>query len=114
MVSDFVDEVNGYLEFEEEEARLFMEHQSEGYFTNDHFLGQVSKALDIFERKYPSVVGMFIFDNAPSHCKKAGDCLNPDKMNVSDGGKQPKMRDTQWTGQVQRMTLEVGTQKGMR
>lgn len=114
MVSDFVDEVDGYLRFGNEEARLYMEHQSEGYYTNTHFLKQVSKAVDIFERKYPGVTGMFIFDNAPSHCKKPDDVLNPDKMNVSDGGKQPFMRDTVWDGKVQKMTTEDGIQKGMK
>ena len=83
MVSDFIDEVDGYLTFEEEEARLYLEHQTEGYFTNDMFLDQVGKAVDIFESKYPDTVGMFVFDNAPSHRKS---CLNPEKMNVSDGG----------------------------
>jgi hypothetical protein len=57
---------------------------------------------------------MFIFDNAPSHLKKPDDCLNPDKMNVSDGGKQPFLRNTVWNGAVQTMTLEDGRQKGMR
>ena len=94
MVSDFIDEVNGYLEFEGEEARLYLEHQSEEYFTNDLFVDQVMKALDIFEEKYPGVVGLWIFDNAPSHLKKPEDCLNPDKMNVSDGGKQPFLRES--------------------
>ena len=111
MVSDFIDEVDGYLMFEEEEACLYLEHQTEGYFTNDI---QVGKAVDIFESKYPDAVGMFVFDNAPSHRKKPDDCLNPEKMNVSDGGKQPVMRDTVWDGQVQKMTLEDGTQKGMK
>ena len=45
MVSDFIDEVNGYLEFEGEEARLYLEHHSERYFTNDLFVDQVMKAL---------------------------------------------------------------------
>lgn len=57
---------------------------------------------------------MFIFDNAPSHTKKPDDCLNPDKMNISDGGKQPFMRDTVWNGRTQKMTLSDGRQKGMR
>ena len=113
MVSDFIDEVNGYLEFEGEEARLYLEHQSEGYFTNDMFVDQVSGAIDIFEAKYPGTIGMFMFDNAPSHCKKPDDCLNPDKMNVSDGGKQPFVRDTMWNGHTQKMTHD-GVQKGMR
>ena len=67
MVSDFIDGVDGYLTFEEEEARLYLEHQTEGYFTNDMFLDQVGKAVDSFESMYPGAVGMFIVDNAPSH-----------------------------------------------
>lgn len=35
-------------------------------------------------------------------------------MNISDGGKQPRMRDTQWNGKVQKMTLDDGQQKGMK
>jgi hypothetical protein len=73
MVSDFIDEVYGYLEFEDKEAHL--EHQSDGYFTNGLFVDQVMKPLDIFEEKYPGVVGMWIFDNALSHLKKPEDCL---------------------------------------
>ena len=114
MVSDFIDEVSGYLRFRGEEARLYLEHQTDGYFTNQLFLQQVGKTVDIFEEKYPGVTGMFIFDNAPSHVKKADDVLNPDKMNVSDGGKQPFARDTVWNGQIQKMTTQDGSQKGMR
>ncbi|ORU95065.1 MAG: hypothetical protein A6F71_10420 [Cycloclasticus sp. symbiont of Poecilosclerida sp. M] len=85
------------------EARLYLEHQTQGYFTNEMFLKQVSKAVDIFELKYPAAQGLFTFDNAPSHCKKPEDCLNPDVMNVSDGGKQPRMRDTIWQGNPQQI-----------
>lgn len=35
-------------------------------------------------------------------------------MNISNGGKQPRMRDTVWNGEVQDMTLNDGQQKGMR
>ena len=63
-----------------------LEHQSEGYF-NKLFVDQVSRSLT-------EDVGMFIFDNAQSHLKKLHHCLNPDKMNVSDGGKLPFLRDT--------------------
>ena len=39
---------------------------------------------------------LFIFDNAPSHRKKADDALNVHKMNLRPGGKFRKMRDTQY------------------
>lgn len=43
---------------------------------------QVEKSVDIFERVHPDAVGVFLFDNAPSHRKMADDALNADKMNV--------------------------------
>ena len=66
------------------------------------FVDQVSRSLT-------EDVGIFIFDNAQSHLKKPHNCLNPDKMNVSDGGKLPFLRDTVWDGQVHKMTVEDGT-----
>ena len=39
---------------------------------------------------------MFVFDNAPSHHKKADDALNANAMNLSPGGAAPKMRSTKW------------------
>ena len=114
MVSDFLDEVNGLLEHDGEKARLLLEHQSEGYFTSDMLVEQVHKAITIFERKYPMAQGIFIFDHAPSHMKRPEDALNPDRMNVKDGGKQPFMRDTMWDGSVQLMVTAEGKQKGMR
>ena len=114
MVSDFIDEVNGFLKHNDEEACLLLEHQSDGYFTNDMLVTQVVKAVGIFERKYPGAQGLFIFDNAPSHMKRPEDALNPDRMNVKDGGKQPFMRDTEWNGTAQRMVTDGGIQKGMK
>ena len=114
MVSDFVEEVGGLLEFEGEKACLLLEHQTQGYFTNDMLIVQVHKAIDIFEDKYPTAQGIFIFDNAPSHMKKPEDALNAERMNVKDGGKQPFMKDTTWNGTVQTMVWPDGVQKGMK
>ena len=52
-----------------EEAREYLEHQSEGYWKNEHMMEQANKAIRIFENKYPNVTALFIFDNAPSHMK---------------------------------------------
>ena len=84
MISDFIEEVDGFLAHNGVEAQLSLEHQSEGYFNNDMLIQQVHRAIDIFEAKYPSAQGLFIFDNAPSHMKKPDNALNPEKMNVSD------------------------------
>ena len=114
MVSDFIDEVDGFLRCGDVEARLYLEHKTEGYFTNTMFIEQVQKAIDVFEQKYTGALGLFIFDNAPSHRKKPADALNADYMNVKDGGSQPHMRDTEWDGEVQKTTLPDGKPKGMK
>ncbi len=36
LVSDFIDEVDGYLTHNGEEARDYLEHQSQGFWTNEH------------------------------------------------------------------------------
>ncbi len=75
---------------------------------------QTHKAISLFESKYPSCQGLFVFDNAPSHTKRPENALNADRMNVRDGGKQPFMQDTMWSGQVQKMVTEDGLQNGMK
>ena len=114
MVSDFVDEVIGFLRDGSDEARLMLETSREGYFNNDMLLRQVEKAVNIFERVHPEAQGLFLFDNAPSHRKVSDDSLNDDKMNVGPGGKQPIMRDTTWNGALQTMVQADGRAKGMK
>ena len=114
MVSDFIDEVSGYLCCGEDKARLQLEPQKDGYFNNVMFMKQVERMLSLFERKYPNSQGLFIFDNAPSHRKFPENGLNADRMNVNPGGKQPAMRSTVWDGAPQEMTLRDGTPKGLR
>ena len=114
MVSDFIDEVAGYLRDGNNQARLMLEIQKDGYFNNNLLLPQVEKAVDIFEKIHPNTNGIFLFDNAPSHHKVASDALNVQKMNVRPGGKQPLMRDTVWEGSVQTLVGENGVAKGMK
>ena len=112
MVSDFIDEMAGYVYDVQNQACLSMETNQEGYFTNDHLMDQVSKTVDIFERVHPEATGVFFFDNASSHCKVADDALNADKMNIGPGGKQQKMSDTVWDGKIQTMVND-GVPKGI-
>ena len=114
MVSDFIEEVDGFLKFGNLEARELLEHQKDSYFDNDKFVNQVLKAVDIFNAKYPNAQGLFIFDNAPSHCNLPNDALNVSKMNVGSGGRQPVTRNTYFHGKQQMMTLLNGQPKGMR
>ena len=88
MVSDFIIEGHGYLRDDNDEARLYLEHQRDGYFNSEMFIQQVGLALEIFDRHFPDVTGIFLFDNAPSHKKYPPDALNPSNMNVYPGGKQ--------------------------
>ena len=86
MVSDFIEEASGdYLRHDDKQARLLPETQNDGYFDSDKFLVQVDEAIDIFEAKYPSYQGLFIFDNAPSHKKCPEDALKVENMNVRPG-----------------------------
>ena len=78
------------------------------------FIAQVECAITIFERKFPDITGIFLFDNAPSHKKFDDNALNASNMNVYPGGKQPALRDVLWEGSVQKMTLPDGTPKGMK
>ena len=85
MVSDFIIECHGYLKDDKEAARLYLETQKEGYFNNDMFIAQVKRAITIFERKFPDITGIFLFDNAPSHKKFDDNALNASNMNVYPG-----------------------------
>ena len=115
MVSDFIEKYGSdYLRHINEEARLLLEMNTDGYFNNDLLLKQVDKVIKVFKDKYPHAQALFLFDNAPSHKKYTEDSLNVDRMNVRPGGKQPKLRDTVFNGQIQSMVLEDGQPKGMK
>ena len=60
------------------------------------------------------LLGVLLFDNAPSHTKTPSDALNVNSMNVFPGGTQAVMRDTVWAGEVQKMVFDDGTPKGMK
>ncbi len=78
MVSDFVDEVSGFVRDGFDLARFMLETHKDGYFTNDHLLKQVDRTIDIFECIHPGSRALFLFDNAPSHRKVAEDSINAD------------------------------------
>ena len=131
MVSDFIDEHNGYLALTQEEydrvkvsdpsirlqAREFLEYgeAKEGYWTSDKFMAQIEKAIRITEVKYPKEEGwrhVWIFDHSSCHGAMAEDSLDVKKMNVNPGGKQPIMHDGWWGGKPFAMTTN-GNPKGL-
>jgi hypothetical protein len=65
------------------DARLFFQpgKNRDGYFASEDLLAQVSNAVDIFELKTSGfVTGLFMFDNAPSHQKRAPNALSARHM----------------------------------
>lgn len=133
MVSDFIDEKNGYLALTQEEydvakqtdpniwmqARAFLEYgeSKEGYWTSEKFMEQIVMAVKIAEYKYPQDDGwkiVWIFDHSSCHSAMADDSLDVNKMNVNPGGKQRVMRDGWWGGKPQKMNYAIGIPKGLR
>ena len=132
MISDFIEEHGGYLQLTTEEhevaklsepnlplkARVVFKFgsQGDGYWNNELFINQVKSAISIAEFKYPKEQNtiMFLFDQSSGHCAYADDALVAHRMNVSDGGKQPFLRDTIWDGKLQKLVTEEGIQKGLK
>ena len=62
----------------------------DGYFSAADLLKQVDRAIDIFESKTNGfATGLFMFDNAPTHQKRAPDALSATKI--------PKFAKEGWT-----------------
>ena len=133
MVSDFIDEYNGYLALNDDEyhkalevygsamkkkARALLEYGEgkEGYWTSEKFLSQMDTAVKIAEIKYPKSEGykvVWVFDNSSCHNAYAEDALIAAHMNAKPGGKQHVLRDTIWNGQTHKMVFSNGVPKGL-
>ena len=104
MVSDFIEEKNGYLKLTDapyelakqshpnikQQACAFLEYEEnkEGYWTSEKFMAQIEDVATIAEVKYPREEGyrlVWIFDHSTA------DALNAYKMNAKPGGKQLAM-----------------------
>jgi hypothetical protein len=107
MVSDFVDEHNGFLALSDAEhhrpktsnprihkyVREILEggENREGYWTWDRFIKQMERAIEIAEIKCPKEGGwrhVWVFDHSSCHAAMADDALDVNRMNVRPGGKQ--------------------------
>ena len=130
MISDFVDEHQGFLALTDGEhqlakqsdpeikqyAREFLEYgeSREGYWTRDKFIAQMERAIKIAEIKYPKTQGwrhVWVFDHSSCHAAMGDDALEVAHMNVKPGGKQRIMRDTTYDGKVQKMYYTVRGEK---
>ena len=132
MVSDFIDEHNGFLRLSSEElegarktdrkfpqeARELFEYGAAraGYWTGEKFMRQIETECKLAEYKYPSSTHtlVWLFDQSSCHKAYAPDALNVNNMNVKPGGAQAVMRDTVWAGKVQTMVDTNGIPKGMK
>jgi hypothetical protein len=91
------------------EARLLFEagKNRDGYFNADDLMKQTERAIDIFEVKTNrTATGLFMFDNAPSHQKRAPDALSARKM--------PKNAHPTWTHHPNGPQMRDGTFNGQR
>ena len=131
MVSDFVEEFGGFLRLSDDEygsipedrekpskkeARVILQYgaEREGYWNNQKFMVQVGLAEQIANIKYPSshYSLLWLFDQSSGHTAMAADALVASRMNVGDGGAQPRMYDTVRPGG--QLLTEDGTAKGLR
>ncbi|TBU40039.1 hypothetical protein BD309DRAFT_982699 [Dichomitus squalens] len=133
MVADFVSAEYGWLrspDGKESAQVLFCPGKNrDGYFTHEEILTHATTAMDILSRHYPNEQHVFIFDNAPTHLKRAPDALSARKMSLyptkpggpffgveqtttDAGGKEVKvkvpMANGHFNGQPQSFYFETG------
>ena len=86
----------------------------------EQLIKQMEPAIDVFKEAHPGKQGL---DNSSAHASLATDALRAFDMNMSDGGKQHRQKDTvipdtnpdaQHRGKVQKMTNEAGQAKGLK
>ena len=113
MVSEFIDEHNGFMKLCPEEhaanpslpesSRSSLEYgaEQEGYWTGERFMAQVKNACDIVEVKYPHHQHTFVlvFDQSSCHTKYDDHALLVKNILVKDGSPR-RVRDTVWAGRV--------------
>ncbi|KAI1781774.1 hypothetical protein LXA43DRAFT_1105349 [Ganoderma leucocontextum] len=84
MVADFVSAEYGWLRSPDgaESARVIFRPgvNRDGYFTHEDVLVHATTAMDILSRHYPNECHIFIFDNVPTHLKRAADALSARHM----------------------------------
>jgi len=84
MISDFVSPEYGWCKSPDgkECARVVFRagKARDGYFTAEDILAQTAKAIDLLSKYYSDSDHVFIFDNAPTHLKRAEDALSARQM----------------------------------
>ena len=127
MVADFISADFGWLrspDGKESAQVLFRAGKNrDGYFKNEDILAHTRKAMDILEKYYPEHKHIFVFDNAPTHLKRAADALSARKI-----PKGTSAADKNWgvevartasdgslvydaTGKVEKVKIKMGNAK---
>ena len=134
MVSEFLTADDGRLRYQHsitgvvEQACRIITYGSgksdDGYWTAEKMTSQVKKkAIPILQKRFPGKKAIFAFDNSSGHAAFAKDALVASRMNLNPGGAQPKMQDTVFAGETQRMVFSadgapfpdlIGQPKGIR
>ena len=87
MVADFVSPNIGWLRSSDGSAHarktIRPGKERDGYFSNEEVLAQLSCAMHILVKDYPSHQHVFILDNARTHTKRAETALSARKMTKS-------------------------------
>ncbi|KAJ3555900.1 hypothetical protein NM688_g2325 [Phlebia brevispora] len=90
MVADFVSADYGWLRSPDghESARVLFKagKNRDGYFTNEEIRAQAKRAREIILKYYPNDNHIFIYDNAPTHVKRAADTISARKMPKGPNG----------------------------
>ena len=76
------------------------------------------RVIPAFESRYPGKQALFLFDHSTGHHALPADALLASKLNLSDGGAAPKLRNTTFVNQhgetvEQLMQRSDGVQKGL-
>ena len=86
MVADFVSADYGWLSSPDgnESARVLFKagKNREGCFTSEEILAQATTAMDILQRHFPHDNHILVYDNAPTHLKRAADALSARHMSL--------------------------------
>ena len=84
MISDFVSPEHGWCKSPDgkECARVVFRAGKgrDGYFSAENIIAQTGKAMDLLEKYYPDSDHTFVFDNAPTHLKRAEDACSARHM----------------------------------
>ncbi|EJF65542.1 hypothetical protein DICSQDRAFT_51379, partial [Dichomitus squalens LYAD-421 SS1] len=86
MVADFVSAEYGWLRSpdgkESARVKFWPGKNRDSYFTHEDILTHATTAMDILSKHYPNEQHVFLFDNAPTHLKRAADALSANKMSL--------------------------------